>query len=349
MPKKPKCPKCAGSRCPGHACTNSKTRRVSSEVTGWKALSKDTSELLKLACGQRDKANERIAELERAGNLLISKLKEEFGNAGQRYYSLNEFQAERFQAVLSRQVDQNTQLNCQLDYTEERETLERAAKICDGLAGVSSSADRKVGDSCTGSPTQTTQTDFFPELHKTRTNLLAADIRWERALNLLGWIDAACGTPDAAQGCRNILARIREFRDSVKNITLQTPTATQVPENYFVLEALDKAAKIAKGYIKETNTCGDECLAKTVCSDICHDIKELRKSYDPVLKTDKTEISPVSSGKSNLRASFGAAKSWRGKYGPFGPQECSLAEEAFTAGAEWALLQSRPATSEGDE
>lgn len=63
--------------------------------------------------------------------------------------------------------------------------------------------------------------------------------------------------------------------------------SSQVPENYFVLEALDKVAKIAKDYIKETRACGDECLAKTVCSDIHYDIKELRKSYDPTLKDPK--------------------------------------------------------------
>lgn len=32
--------------------------------------------------------------------------------------------------------------------------------------------------------------------------------------------------------------------------------------------------KIAKVYVKETPVCNDECLARTACNDIYHDIKD---------------------------------------------------------------------------
>lgn len=39
-------------------------------------------------------------------------------------------------------------------------------------------------------------------------------------------------------------------------------------------ETLERAAAIAKGYRKDTKVCGDECLARTACSDIYHDIRQ---------------------------------------------------------------------------
>lgn len=40
----------------------------------------------------------------------------------------------------------------------------------------------------------------------------AQETQLKETRRLLDWIASACGTPDAAEGCRNILARIREFK-----------------------------------------------------------------------------------------------------------------------------------------
>lgn len=40
-----------------------------------------------------------------------------------------------------------------------------------------------------------------------------------------------------------------------------------------IAEEREACAKVAEGYMKE-NVCGDECLTRTVVSDIYHDIKD---------------------------------------------------------------------------
>lgn len=42
-------------------------------------------------------------------------------------------------------------------------------------------------------------------------------------------------------------------------------------------EKLEEAETCARSYLKDTHSCGDECLAVTVVSDIVHDIRVLKE------------------------------------------------------------------------